>query len=440
MSFSFPAKGPYALRARLLSCLAAGGLLYERDGVVAVDAAGRIAYAGPAEEYSGAEAPVDIRPLAVMPGLIDVHGHLPQFPLTGLSGGLTLIPWLSKLMAPTERGFSGQAAAPLAEHYFSLFAAAGTTTAVLYGSVDAEATDASFSVAARHGLRVVLGQCLMDRMRYDDAPEAGITRRRLDESEALCRAWHGHDGGRLSYAFTPRFALSCSREMMSESARLARQYDAYWQTHLSEDPEEMRMIQEQFPEAQDYLDVYDRAGGLGPRAIFAHAVHLSEREIDRLVETGSTVAHCPSNVFGGGGILDTGRYRRRGVTLGLASDVGGCTDISLFKAMEIGWITQRARLRLLPESDVVSEFADWLELATLGSARVLGLADRIGSLEAGKEADLIAVDPRDALLPGSREFEETERELLLLTIFRYRPGMVKSAWVRGRQVEGPGAL
>jgi guanine deaminase len=372
--------------------------------------------------------------MAILPGLIDVHGHLPQFPLTGLNGGLTLIPWLSKLMAPTERKFSGKEAGGMAERYFELLAGAGTTTALLYGSVDAEATDAAFAAAEKHGIRLALGHCLMNRMRYDDAPEDGITRRRLDESEALCRDWHGRDNGRLRYAFTPRFALSCSREMMSESARLAKKYDAYWQTHLSEDPEEMAMIHEQFPEALNYLDVYDRAGGLGPRAVFAHSVHLSDSEIARLVETGSHVAHCPSNVFGGGGILDTGRYRSLGVSLGLASDVGGCTDISLFKAMEIGWITQRARLRLLPGSDVIDEFAAWLELATLGSARVMGLEDQIGSLQVGKEADIIAVNPSELLLPSSSEFEDSARELLLLLIFRNRPAMVKSAWVRGKQL------
>jgi guanine deaminase len=118
------------------------------------------------------------------------------------------------------------------------------------------------------------------------------------------------------------FALSCSREMTSESAHLAAQYNAYWQTHLSGDPEEMAMIAEQFPEASNYLDVYDRAGRLGPRAIFAHSVHLDDGEIARLVESGSNVAHCPLNVFGGG-ILDTGGYRSLGVSLRLASDVGG---------------------------------------------------------------------------------------------------------------------
>lgn len=434
MSTSFPTKGPYALRARLLSCLPGGGLLHELDGILVVDTAGKIDYAGPAGRYSGNLPITDIRPMAILPGLIDVHGHLPQFPLTGLNGGLTLIPWLSKLMAPTERKFSGKGAGGMAKHYFELLAGAGTTTALLYGSVDAEATDAAFAAAEKHGIRLALGQCMMDRMRYDDAPEDGITRRRLDESEALCRDWHGRDNGRLRYAFTPRFALSCSREMMSESARLAKNYDAYWQTHLSEDPEEMAMISEQFPEAANYLDVYDRAGGLGPRAVFAHSVHLSDSEIARLVETGSNVAHCPSNVFGGGGILDTGRYRSLGVSLGLASDVGGCTDISLFKAMEIGWITQRARLRLLPGSDVIDEFAAWLELATLGSARVMGLEDQIGSLEVGKEADIIAVDPTELLLPSSSEFEDSARELLLLLIFRNRPAMVTSAWVRGKQL------
>lgn len=194
---------PFALRARLISPLADGSFLDLADGVIGCDAGGRIDWVGAAEDYAGAHPVVDLRPVAIIPGLVDTHAHLPQIPITGLANSRSLIGWLEEMMAPAERRFSGAACFDDAQTYFSAFAAVGTTTAVLYGSVDAAATDASFRAAADHGLRVILGQCLMDRMRYDDAPEAGITERRLAESESLCRRWHGYDAGRLGYAFTP---------------------------------------------------------------------------------------------------------------------------------------------------------------------------------------------------------------------------------------------
>src|SRR5438067_314237 len=112
-----------------------------------------------------------------------------------------------------------------------------------------------------------------------------ILDRSMRESEELIATWHGADGGRLGYAVTPRFAISCTAEMLRESARLAARTGAWWQTHVSEDPGEIREVARLFPDAHDYVDVYDRAGGLGPKTILAHAIHLSDRELARLVET-----------------------------------------------------------------------------------------------------------------------------------------------------------
>lgn len=432
-----PAQKGFALRARLISALQDGSLFHVSDGILEVDGQGLISWLGSAESYKGVTPIADLRPMVVMPGLVDTHAHLPQMPIIGLGGSGVLLDWLESTMKPAERAFSGTGCAAAATTYLSLFAAAGTTTVSLYGSVDAEATDAAFAAAEAHGIRMILGQCLMDRMRYDDAPEAGITQRRLAESEALCRKWHGTDAGRLSYAFTPRFALSCSPEMLSESARLARDLDAYWQTHVAEDPDEIAAVRDLFPKTTDYLDVYDRAGGLGPKAIFAHAVHLDDRALGRLIGSGSHIAHCPSNIFGGGGLLDLGRYLEAGASVGLASDVGGCTDLSMFKAMELGWLAQAARGKFESTAQLVKDPVRWLHLATLGGARCLGLSDRIGSLEVGKDADLIAVDT--SLLPVAPLADVTDPLVLLeLMIFRNRPDMVRAAWVRGLKLDGPG--
>jgi guanine deaminase len=432
-------QGPFALRATLVSAQASGRFLYEEDGVLEVDAGGRIAWLGPAAAYRGTTPVTDVRPMWLLPGMIDLHGHLPQFPMTGMNDyGRELMPWLVDVMAPTERQFTGQRSRERAAEYLSLFAASGTTTPVLYGSVDEEATDQAFAAAAEHGFRLLLGQCLMDRYRYDSAlSDAEVTDTRLRQSDALCTKWNGHDGGRLLYVFTPRFAPSCSREMMRESAALAKRHGAYWQTHLSETPGEMETIREMFPECRNYLDIYDRAGGLGPKTIFAHSVFLSPEELALIKSTGCCIAHCPSNVLNPAGVMDLGRYLDLDLRVGLGSDVGGCYDISLFQAISLGWVCQSTRKKLWPEAAAELSLKRWLELATLSGARALGLEDRIGSLEVGKEADMFLADVQSLrLTDGFRD--KWMEQLLTLMVFRYRPGMVRATWVRGRSVPGPG--
>jgi guanine deaminase len=431
--------GPFALRATLVSPQGNGDFLFEPDGILEVDALGKIAFVGHASDYRGATAVVDARPMWLLPGMIDLHGHLPQFPMTGMNDyGRELMPWLVEMMGPTERKFDGKRSRERSLEYLSLFAAVGTTTPVLYGSVDDEATDAAFDLASRHGFRLLLGQCLMDRYRYDDViPDDKVTKVRLAQSEALCRKWNGHDQGRLLYVYTPRFAPSCSWEMMRESAALAKHDDAYWQTHLSETPGEMDTIREMFPECRNYLEIYDRAGGLGPKTIFAHSVFLSPGELSRMKDTGSAIAHCPSNVLNPAGVMDLGRYLELGMKVGLASDVGGCHDISLLNAIALGWVCQSIRHKLLPEQAVELSLKRWLELATLSGARALGLDHRIGSLEAGKEADMYLADVQSLRLTDGFDDKWME-QLLTLLVFRSRPGTVRATWVRGRSVTGPG--
>src|ERR1700677_1292590 len=358
-------RGPFALRATLASAQSNGSFLFEEDGILEVDGAGRITSVGPASAHTGTTPVTDVRPLWLLPGMIDLHGHLPQFPMTGMNDyGREVMPWIVEVMAPTERKFDGERSHQRSLEYLSLFAASGPTTPVLYGWVDEEATDEAFAAAAQHGFRLLLGQCLMDRYRYDSAiPDSLVTDKRLQQSEALCLKWNGYDD-RLNYVFTPRFAPSCSREMMRESAAMAKRHGAYWQTHLSETPGEMVTIREMFPECRNYLDVYDRAGGLGPKSIFAHCVFLSQEELGRMKETGCIVAHCPSNVLNTAGVMDLGRYLDLGLRVGIGSDVGGCTDISLFTAISLGWVCQSVRQRLCPGDSVELSLKRWLELAT----------------------------------------------------------------------------
>jgi guanine deaminase len=440
-----PDHGPFGLRARLLTPLAAGGTQHEPDGLLLVDAEGRLSYVGPASgrPVEAANA-IDLRPWTVLPGLVDLHAHLPQLPNAGVGFALDLLTWLDRLTFPTERAWADPAVAErLAPGIFRAFAAAGTTTVMAYGTVYAASMDVAFRAAEAHGIRAILGKVMMDRGTYDAVIEpAAILEQSLRESADLISRWHGADAGRLGYAVTPRFAISCSAEMLRESVALARGTGSWWQTHLSEDPFEIAEVGRLFPDAIDYVDVYDRAGGLGDRTVLAHAIHLSDRELARLVETGTRVAHCPaSNLFIGAGVMPLARYLEAGLPVGLGSDVSGGPEASIFSVMRLGAYAQMARRSLAGEegAGAILDPLDWLRMGTLDGANALGLGDVIGSLEAGKEADLIAVDASYvATVPGA-PIDDDPVDFMSRVIFRAHPDMVRAAWVRGRRVEGPGA-
>jgi guanine deaminase len=437
-----PDRPPFALRARILTPLDDGGTAFHEDGLLVVDAAGRIAFAGPASERpEPAAGAIDLRPWLLLPGLVDLHAHLPQIPNAGLGAGLDLLTWLRRYIFPLEHEYHAAVAERLAPAAFRAFARAGTTTAVLYGAVYADSLEATFRAAQDHGLRAVIGKVMMDRGTYDETIDpTTILDRSLRESADLCSSWNGADDGRLRYAFTPRFGVSCTADMLRESAALARSMGAYWQTHLSEDRGEIAEVARLFPEALDYVDVYERAGGLGERTILAHAIHLSDRELGRLVETGARVAHCPaSNLFLASGVMPLARYLEAGLAVGLGSDVAAGPDLSIFSVMRLGAAAQNALRMLGGERRPVLGPRDWLRLGTLAGARALGIADVTGSLEAGKEADLIVVDPAltNPLPDVASNGLDDPDDLLGRLIFRTHPDMVRGAWVRGRMLVGP---
>ncbi len=456
---TLPVTPPFTLRARVLTPTDAGGTTFHQDGIVVVDAAGRIAWVGSWAEFEArdrqeapgpADPPItDIRPLVVMPGMIDLHAHLPQLPNAGLGAGLDLLAWLRRYIFPLEQRFANEGdAAALAPAAYRAFASVGTTTVLAYGAVYAESMHEAFRAAEAHGIRAILGKVMMDRITYDEKIDpTAILDQSVRESEDLCDRWHGAADGRLGYAVTPRFAVSCSAEMLQASAELASRTGAWWQTHVSEDPGEIAEVERLFPEAQDYVDVYDRAGGLGSRTVLAHAVHLTDRELARLVESDTRVAHCPaSNLFLASGVMPLARYLEAGLGIGLGSDVAGGPDPSMFSVMRVGAYAQNARRTLLGETLPSLGPLDWVRMGTLAGAKALGLDDRIGSIEVGKEADIIAIDAGltapvrhvDLGAPVHEPIDVDPADIASRLIFRPHPDMVRATWVRGRNLDGPG--
>jgi guanine deaminase len=348
---------------------------------------------------------------------------------------MDLLAWLERYVFPLERDFDASTAARLAPQVYTAMAAAGTTTFAGYGAIWADSLDVCFRAAEAHGIRAILGKVMMDRASYDDRlrPEQRLETS-LRQSAELCERWHGAADGRLRYAFTPRFAVSCSADLLRESAALADHYGATWQTHLSEDRREIAAVAGLFPEALDYLDVYDRAAALGPRALLAHAIHLSDREVARVVETDSAIAHCPvSNMFISSGVMPLARYRAEGIRVGLGTDVAGAPELSVFTQMRDGFYQQNSRHALDPDGPRPPGPLDWLRLGTLGGAEALGLDADIGSLEVGKEADVIAIDVEAGRPPGASACSDVD-EVVSRLVFRERAGMVRGAWVRGNRL------
>ena len=210
---NLPDRAPFAIRAAILTPLMAGGTRFEPDGILEVDGDGRIAavdaYADRAAQHPpGPDDTVfDARPGVLLPGLIDLHVHLPQVPSAGLGAGLDLLTWLRRHIFPLEQAFDRPTAERLAPQVFRAMARVGTTTFVGYGAIWAESLDACFAAAETHGIRAVIGKVMMDELTYDERISRDeILDVSLAQSADLCERWNGRDAGRLRYAFTPRFA------------------------------------------------------------------------------------------------------------------------------------------------------------------------------------------------------------------------------------------
>ncbi len=321
--------------------------------------------------------------------------------------------------------------------FFDSLARHGTTTAMLYATIYEESCDAAFEAAASSGLRVILGKVMMDDGSYGALPTEQILPLSLQQSERLCRKWHGHDGGRLEYAFSPRFAVTCTSEMMTEAGALAKKYDAYVQTHLSENHGEIAAVKERFPDDPHYTGVYERCGLLGERSVFGHCIHLSDDELARLVQSRSVIAHCPtSNFFLNSGIMPLARFVDAGARVGLGSDVAGGPELNLWQVMRSSIEGQKAR-SFFEEGTRVPTEADLFHLATQGGADALGKSDLIGSIEIGKEADLVVVDLCQALpygRKGNPHSDLSAEEIVTLLVYRGNSSAVAETFVRGRSV------
>ncbi len=401
---------------------------HQRKGGVVI-AEGRIVALGSADEMRAAYPQArlhDYGERLISPGFIDAHVHFPQTAIIA-SWGKRLIDWLNHYTFPEESRF-GEAdyATKIAARYVDLALSHGTTAMCSYCTIHPESVDAFFTEAQARGMRAFGGKTCMDRNAPDTLRDTAQTA--YDQSKALLERWHGID--RLSYVITPRFTPTSSPEQLSALGALWGEHpDCLMQTHLSEQVDEIAWVRALYPQARDYLDTYEMHGLLGARGVYGHAIHLTQRERDRLCELGAGIAHCPtSNTFIGSGLFDMEGLSRGGARVGLATDTGGGSSFSMLRTMAAAYEIAQLRHNPLHPAQL------WW-LATQGAARALHAEHQIGNIAPGLEADLVVIDLHSTPAIAQRAAQAEEFwEALFPTIMMGDDRAIAGMWIGGRKL------
>lgn len=362
---------------------------YFGDGLLVIES-GHIRDCGDAKEllasYQAAGLSLDVTDYSgklIMPGFIDTHTHYPQTDVIG-SYGTQLLDWLNTYTFPMEARFADlDLANDVANFFCDELLRNGTTTAMVFATVHENSVDAIFNAANSRDMRLIAGKVMMDR----NAPEnlCDTAQISYQQSRDLIQKWHGKD--RLSYAITPRFAPTSTEKQLELAGQLFAEFDdVYLQSHVAENTDEVAWVKELFPWSRSYLDVYDHYGLLGKRAMYAHCIYLDEQDRQRMADTQTAMAFCPtSNLFLGSGLFDMNTAQAMGIPVGMATDVGGGTSFSMLQTLN------EAYKVLQMNGQSLSPFQAFYQ-ATLGSAQSLQLEHKIGNFEVGKEADFIVLD------------------------------------------------
>jgi len=377
----------------------------------------RITSIGPKEK--SAEVVIDATGSAVIPGFIQTHIHLCQTLFRGSADDLALIDWLKKRVWPLEAAHSAESIAASAALGIAELIKGGTTCALTMETVNH--TSEVFRVVQESGFRATVGKCMMDK--GDEVPTAlrEETNNSVSQSIELLEEWHGKENGRIRYCFAPRFAVSCTQELLEQVGQLSRQRGVMIHTHASENRTECEMVETET--GMRNVAYLNQVGLTGRHVALAHCVHLSDDEIDILLRTKTNVVHCPSsNLKLGSGIAPVANLLDRGVSISLGADGAACNNrLDMFTEMRTAALLQKAL-----HGPQVLTAQRVLRMATIDGARALGLEREIGSLEAGKKADLALI--------GLEELHSSPKaeDVVSTVVYSAGPGDVKTVMVDGR--------
>lgn len=452
-------------------------LVSHPDGALVTGVSGSIDWVGDYVDLPAAFVPLPVTQAGfIVPGFVDTHIHFPQTYTTDAYGGGQLLEWLETCIFPAEtRLRDPEFAARIARDFTRARIAAGTTSALVFGSAFAAAQDALFEETRRAGLRVVSGRGIQTR--GSPAAEALLT----SEADALRLAeeeiarWHAVDTGDpttalLQVALVPRFSLSVTPETLAGLGALyerVRESGVYFHSHLNENNRpvtgEIDAVKAVYG-VETYLDTYDglflpgstRGGAtlLGRRSIFAHAVHCTDAELARLAATGSSIAHCPtSQQFLGSGTMPWLRTIKAGVTVAIGTDVGAGDEWLVSRVLNDAYKTHLSE----PEDDGIAlDPAALLFTGTLAGARALDMESRYGNFDVGKDGDFLLIDP-SRWEPLARVLEHGIRspastgsaaaaaaptlaeQTLFALLMGLREPAITGVYVQGRRVQAPAA-
>ncbi len=360
---------------------------------------------------SDADETIDATGGVVLPGFVQTHIHLCQTLFRGAADDLALIDWLKKRVWPMEAAHTKKG---------------GTTCALTMETV--RHTEEVLRVVDESGFRATVGKCMMDK--GDDVPRAlhEETAASIRESVALIEQWHGRGGGRIRCCFAPRFAISCTRELLSEVSELARKHKVMIHTHSSENKNECEIVEAET--GRRNVAYLDSLGISGAHVLLAHCIHLDTEEMETLSRTKTNVAHCPSsNLKLGSGLARVAEMLARKIPVSLGADGAACNNrLDMFTEMRTAALLQK-----LAHGPEVLSAAQVLRMATIDGARALGLDNEIGSLEVGKRADVIVVDLNQL-------HSSPKQDVISSLVYSAQPSDVRVTIIDGRVVMRDGGL
>ncbi len=387
---------------------------------------GRIAGLG-GDNSTNVDEVIDANGCAVLPGFVQTHLHLCQTLFRGAADDLSLIDWLKKRIWPMEAAHTRESIRASAQLSIVELIKSGTTCALTMETV--RHTDEVLRVVEESGFRATVGKCMMDR--GDDVPRElhEETHESVQESLRLIDEWHGRGDGRIRCCFAPRFAISCTRDLLSEVAQLARERGVMIHTHAAENRNECEMVERET--AMRNVAYLDALGISGSHVMLAHCIHLDDDEMAMLARTKTNVAHCPSsNLKLGSGIARVAEMLERGISVSLGADGAACNNrLDMFTEMRTAALLQKAL-----HGPEVLPAARALRMATLEGARALGLEKEIGSIEIGKQADVLVVDLAQAHSIPARD------DVISALVYSAGSSDVRTTIIDGRVVMRDGEL
>ncbi|MFT6397430.1 MAG: cytosine/adenosine deaminase-related metal-dependent hydrolase [Bradymonadia bacterium] len=394
------------------------------DGdVVVLD--GRIVALGSSEGFEHLPA-IDFGGDYLVPGFVQAHIHLCQTLFRHQAEDRHLLAWLRERIWPFEGAHCPETLAVSAEIGLGEMLLGGTTCILDMGTVHHE--DALADVVDRSGIRAAIGKAMMDAGEGVPSTLLETTNDSIDESLRLARQWHGFDNDRIRYAFAPRFVLSCTRELQEEVGRQSAEHGYLIHTHSSEQAEEIEIVQRLT--GMENVAYLNELGLCSERAVFAHGVHLSDAERSTLARTGTSICHCPSsNLKLGSGIADIKALLDAGVNVAIGADGAPCNNgLDAIVEMRLAHLLQCTK-----NAPGALSARDTLALATRGGAKALCWDDRIGSIEVGKDADLVRMRRGDF---RSGNGDDPYAEI----VCSGARDLVRDVWVRGERLVDNGIL